>query len=238
MKKVQQHYDDVAEIYDDRYDRDQGRYYHAHIREIVASRLPKGGFLLDLGCGTGLFVRQYVADGGRAIGLDISPKMVAKGKQHYPESEFVVGTADVLPFCDGTFDAVASLLAFSYVPRPAAMLDEVYRILRPGGSLALCTLGHNVFTSAVPIIYQVGEKVGLKKVGVGDFDEHYYDEAEICELLEKAGFADISTKRCSFAHLALRGPLFRAAKMVEPFVEENIPYLAYNLCASAKKPER
>ncbi len=238
MKKVQQHYDDVADIYDDRYDRAQGIYYHAHIRDQIACHLPKGGFLLDLGCGTGLFVREYVETGGRAVGLDISPKMVGKAQQRCRESGFVVGTADVLPFRDNTFDALASLLAFSYVPDPEGMLKEAYRVLKPGGSIAICTLGHNIFTSAVPVIYQVGEKVGLKKVGVGDFGEHYYSEKEIRDLLAGAGFVDVDTNRCSFAHLALRGPVFRLARSVEPFVEEHIPYLAYNVCGSGRKPER
>ncbi|WP_292395963.1 class I SAM-dependent methyltransferase [Methanoculleus sp. UBA303] len=237
MKKVQQHYDEVADIYDDRYDGNRGKYYHRHISDHVMSVLPKRGFLLDLGCGTGLFVQRYVEEGGEAVGLDISPGMVRHGRQRCPESGFCVGTADVLPFRDATFDALASLLAFSYVTDPEAMLRECYRVLKPGGRIAICTLSRTVFTSLVPVIYQVGEKVGLKKVGVGDFDEHYYTNAEIASLLGAAGFDDVSVGRCSFAHLNLADPVFNLARKVEPFVEENLPYLAYNVCAGGKKPE-
>ena len=237
MNKVQQHYDEIADIYDDRYDGHRGRSYHRHISDHVMSVLPKGGFLLDLGCGTGLFVERYIQEGGRAVGLDISPGMVRHGRQRCPVSGFCVGTADVLPFRDGTFDALASLLAFSYVPDPEAMLEESYRVLKPGGRIAICTLSRTVFTSIVPVIYQVGEKVGLKKVGVGDFNERYYTNGEIACLLEDAGFAEISVGRCSFAHLNLADPVFSLARKVEPFVEENLPYLAYNVCAAGKKPE-
>ena len=86
MNKVQQHYDEIADIYDDRYDGHRGRSYHRHISDHVMSVLPKGGFLLDLGCGTGLFVQRYVEDGGQAVGLDISPGMVRHGRQRCPES--------------------------------------------------------------------------------------------------------------------------------------------------------
>ncbi len=158
MKKVQQHYDEVADIYDERYDGSRGKYYHGHISDHVMRELPKDGFLLDVGCGTGLFVQRYVEEGGRAVGgLDISPGMVRHGRQRCPESGFCVGTADVLPFKDATFDALASLLAFSYVPPdPEGMLRECYRVLKPGGRIAVCTLSRTIFTSIVPVVYQMG----------------------------------------------------------------------------------
>jgi ubiquinone/menaquinone biosynthesis C-methylase UbiE len=238
VKKVQQHYDEVADIYDDRYDCRRGRTYHGHICSQVMRFIPPGGFMLDVGCGTGLFVKRYVEEGGKAVGLDISPKMVEKARLRCPENNFIVGTADVLPFADNTFDALASLLAFSYVPDPERMLKESFRVLKPGGRIGICTLSRNAFTSAVPLIYQVGEKIGIHKVGVGDFGEHYYSGSEMRELLTNAGFVDVSVKRCSFAHLNLADPLYDLAKKAEPFVEEKIPYLAYNICAGGKKPER
>ncbi len=237
MNKVQQHYDEVADIYDDRYDDHRGRSYHRHISDHVMSVLPKGGLLLDVGCGTGLFVERYIEEGGRAVGLDISPGMVRHGRRRCPESGFCVGTAEVLPFHDRTFDALASLLAFSYVPDPEAMLAESYRVLKPGGRIAICTLSRTVFTSIVPLIYHLGEMVGLKEVGVGDFDERYYTNEEIASLLEDAGFVDIEVSRCSFAHLKLTDPVFALARRVEPIIEEKLPYLAYNVCAAGKKPE-
>ena len=237
MKKVQQHYDEVADIYDDRYDGHRGKYYHGHISDHVMRELPKGGYLLDLGCGTGLFVQRYVAEGGRAVGLDISPRMVQHGRQRCPECEFCVGTADILPFRDSTFDALARLLAFSYIPNPEGMLREAYRGLKPGGRIAVCTLSRTVFTSIVPVIYHIGEMVGLKKVGVGDFNEHYYTKAEIESLFREARLEDLSVSRCSFSHINLADPVFNLARKVEPIIEEKLPYLAYNVCAAGKKPE-
>jgi len=237
VKKVQQHYDEIVDVYDERYDGRRGRYYHGHIRDHVMRNLPKGGFLLDVGCGTGLFVQRYVEEGGRAVGLDLSPGMVRHGRGRCPDCGFCVGTADALPFVDGSFDALASLLAFSYIPDPEAALRECYRVLAPGGRITVCTLSRTVFTSIVPLVYRVGERIGLRGVGMGDFDEHYYTNAEMARLFRDAGFEDVTISRCSFAHLTLVEPIFTLARKVEPFIEKRLPYLAYNVCASGEKPE-
>ncbi|QYZ78673.1 methyltransferase domain-containing protein [Methanofollis formosanus] len=238
LEKVQEHYDHVAEVYDSRYGGDVGERYHGHIREQVMCCLPKGGDLLDIGCGTGLFMNYYLSHGGgRAVGLDLSPAMLREGRSRNRLDHLITGTADYLPFRDNSFDAVSSILAFSYVQDPAAMLDEVYRVLRPGGRVAICTLGHNLFTAALPAVYKIGEKVHWGRVGVGDFDEHYYSDEEICALFTAAGFTGVETRRCSFAHVNLAKPIFEFTRRFEPFVERRVPYLAFNLCASGKKEE-
>jgi ubiquinone/menaquinone biosynthesis C-methylase UbiE len=239
LKKVLAHYDEVAEIYDGRYDGRRGRDYHGHLCQRVMAGLPPGRRLLDLGCGTGLFIERYIADGGStgsAVGLDISTGMIEKARLRSPVSDFLVGTAEVLPFRDAEFDAVASMLAFSYVPHPERMLAESYRVLRPGGAIAICTLGKNVLTSVVPAIYRIGEKMDVRRIGMGDFGEHYYNEQEMESLFACAGFTGINVQRCSFAHLNLATPLYDLAKKVEPFIEERMPYLAYNICAAGVKP--
>ena len=121
-EKVQRHYDEMAEVYDRRYDQGAGRSYHEHISEQVMARLPPGGRLLDIGCGTGLFVERYCERGGRAVGLDLSPKMIERARDRCRAAEWTVGTGDALPFRDDVFDAASSLLAFSYLPssRPDA----------------------------------------------------------------------------------------------------------------------
>jgi len=199
--------------------------------------LEQGGLLLDIGCGTGLFIERYLTSGNCAIGIDISRGMITQARERCPLSEFIVGTAETLPFYENTFDAVTSLLAFSYIEKPDKMAADIYRILRPGGRLALCTLGKNFLTSIVPALYRIGEKMEIRRIGVGDFDERYYSEEEMNTILTGAGFVDVMVKRCSFAHVSLAPPIFKLAKKLEPFVEEKLPYLAYNICAMGRKPK-
>ncbi len=72
---------------------------------------------------------------------------------------------------------------------------------------------------------------------MGDFGERYYNEREMFDLFSSAGFVDIKVSWCSFAHIDMIDPLFRFARKVEPFVEQRIPQLAYNICVSGKRPE-
>lgn len=236
--KVQSHYDDIADVYDQRYDhRDRGRQYYDHIAQAVMNQIGTGGDLLDIGCGTGLFIRRYIKFGGTVTGIDISSGMIRRAKPIFPEARFLVGNAEFVPFQENTFDAISSLLAFSYLTRPSQTLEDCLRVLRPGGRLAVCTLGKNVFTSSLPALFTIGEKMRIKRVGVGKFTEHYYSADEMYQLLDKAGYTDITIFRCSFAHFTFADPLFSIAKRVEPFIEEKVPYLAYNLIASGQKPK-
>ncbi len=236
--KVQQHYDEMAEIYDSRYDHRRGRAYYSHISRHVMSCIPRRGRLLDVGCGTGLFMHRYTSLGGSAVGLDISRGMISRARARNRSSDFSTGNAEMLPFREESFDAVASLLAFSYLKNPGQMLEEAWRVLAPGGTLAICTLGRNLLTSGLPAVYSLGEVMRIRHVGMGAFGERYYAPAEMTTLLETAGFCDVFARKCSFAHINLVDPLYAIARRIEPFVEEKIPSLAYNLIASGKKPGR
>ncbi len=231
-----EHYDRVARIYDLRYDTSSGRIYHRHICGHMLDWLPRGKLLLDLGCGTGLFMRRYGEQGGSAVGLDISRGMVGAAREQGGWFEYLVGNAEVLPFRDRAFDAVSCMLAFSYLERPDRMLGETYRVLKPGGGFAVSTLARSVITSLVPTIYRIGERMEIGRIGVGDFGERYYTEEELTRILLDAGFVDVRAKRCSFAHHSLGEPIFDIARRVEPFIEKRVPGLTYNLVASGRVP--
>ncbi len=233
--KIQHHYDSIANVYDHHYDHQRGRRYHTHVSNQLMLPLPCGGKLLDIGCGTGLFVEKFVKNGGTAIGLDISGKMIARAQVRCPTSEFIVGTGEKIPFTNNSFDAISSLLVFSYVKDPHAMLNESYRVLKPGGVISICTLGKKLITRGIPAIYQLGEKMNVKHVVMKDFGEHYYDEDEMIRLFAQAGFSEIDVCWCSFAHIDMIDPLFNFAQKVEPFIEKRVPQLAYNICVSGKK---
>ncbi len=100
----------------------RGRCYYTHLSTYILDALPQNGKLLDIGCGTGLFVERYVGDGRSAVGLDISRKMIERARRRCSAGDYTVGTGESIPFYDKTFDAVSSLLVFSYVRDPEAML--------------------------------------------------------------------------------------------------------------------
>lgn len=235
MSKIQHHYDSFAANYDARYDENHGKQYYSHICSHVISYLPRKGHILDLGCGTGLFGKRIIERGGNLAGIDISRGMLNQAENRCPEGDFLLGDVEALPYDEGTFDAVTSILAFSYFRNPEIVLQEVMRVLKPGGPLVICTLGKNLFTRAVPAYYKFGEKVGIKKIGVGDFDERYYTTAELVGLFRDAGLSEISYRRCSFAHINLSEPVYSLFRKMEPFVESHMPHFAYNICIKGTK---
>ena len=91
------------------------------------------GRTLDLGCGTGRNLPLLAAT--RSIGLDPSWPSLRRARRRAAGVRLVQGSAEALPFRDGVFDTVVSGLVLCSVSDPALGLDEVRRVLRPGGTL-------------------------------------------------------------------------------------------------------
>jgi SAM-dependent methyltransferase len=99
-----------------------------------------GERILDLGCGDGQLTERIVAAGANVTGVDASPAMVAAARARGIAAE--EGSAESLPFADGSFDAVFSNAALHWVRGQDAMMTEVRRVLRSGGRFAAEMGGH------------------------------------------------------------------------------------------------
>jgi SAM-dependent methyltransferase len=113
-------------------------------REFAAALLDAAGIapgmaVLDLCCGAGLIAGEAAARGAEVTGLDFSPAMLAEARAAHPALHFAEGNAETMPFPDASFDVVVSSFGIHHVPRPARAAAEVFRVLRPGGTLALTT---------------------------------------------------------------------------------------------------
>ncbi len=99
--------------------------------------------VLDICCGTGdmtaalLARRPAIAE--PVIGLDFSPGMLARARAKYTaaQARWVEGDAMHLPFPDGSFDLVTAAFGFRNLANYAAGLDEIARVLRPGGQIGI-----------------------------------------------------------------------------------------------------
>lgn len=87
--------------------------------------------VLDAGCGSRPYESLFDGVAGRYVGLDVSPG----------EGVDVVGTAEELPFPDASFDCVLSSQVLEHVVDPRIVLQEMHRVLRPGGLALLSTHG-------------------------------------------------------------------------------------------------
>ncbi len=107
--------------------------------------------LLEIGCGGGRLLSEALRSGAAATGIDHSEEMVRLARQRAPAAEVVLGSAEKLPFADRTFTAVAMSIVFLFLPDPHAVLVECYRVLAPGGRVAIYTTAPELRgTPAVP----------------------------------------------------------------------------------------
>jgi SAM-dependent methyltransferase len=112
---------------------------HRIARNALA--LSGGERVLDVGCGPGNFAREFAraADGGLVVGVDASRAMLSRaaGEPYGENLAYVLGDASALPFRDESFDAVCCFAALYLIEEPLRALDEIVRVLVPGGRVAL-----------------------------------------------------------------------------------------------------
>lgn len=155
---------------------------NSQVREQIHSRflplVPKGGNILDLGCGAGIPSTKALAAHGRVTGVDISSTQIALAKANVPDAEFICADMSVAKFSSEHFDAIAAFYALTHLPRSehAAMLTQIFDWLKPGG-VFLATLG------AVDLPDYVDENW----LGAPNFFSHF-DAAENLRLVRAAGF--------------------------------------------------
>jgi demethylmenaquinone methyltransferase / 2-methoxy-6-polyprenyl-1,4-benzoquinol methylase len=106
-------------------------------RETVAAVVRPGDRVLDLCCGTGDLTIAAEAAGGKVTGLDFSRPMLERARRKAPEIEWIEGDALALPFADDSYDAATVGFGVRNLADLERGLQELRRILRPGGRVAI-----------------------------------------------------------------------------------------------------
>jgi SAM-dependent methyltransferase len=155
-----------------------------------------GARLLDVACGSGLAIELARIRGASCSGIDASARLVAVARDRNPDCDIRVGDMNALPWDPASFDIVTSFRGiWGTTPRVFA---EVYRVLRPGGRVAITVWGHLKVSpgawALAPLRLAAAEKVGnqaqmvsLGRPGAGE------------QLLESHGFTAIERVDVPFA---------------------------------------
>jgi demethylmenaquinone methyltransferase/2-methoxy-6-polyprenyl-1,4-benzoquinol methylase len=137
-------------------------------RRRAIAHLPEGT-VVDLGAGTGAANPDL---GDRiVIALDPAPEMLSLN----PEPRRIVGAGERIPLADGSVDAVFSAYVFRNLDSIATTLDEIARVLRPGGAAGIVDLGRPQ-NPILRVLHRMGSAVVLPLIGlfVGGFREYRY----------------------------------------------------------------
>jgi SAM-dependent methyltransferase len=116
--------------------------FRAVRRALGCARLASGARILDVGCGTGRWLRRYVEMGYRAAGVDATAAMLSTARRQETNAPLICGMVQRLPFADQTFDCVSDITVIQHLPlalQPAA-IAEMIRVLKPQGKLILIEL--------------------------------------------------------------------------------------------------
>jgi SAM-dependent methyltransferase len=151
--------------------------------------LSPGDRVLDIACGPGNFSRAFAAavgDSGMVVGLDASRTMLKRGAADLRRSgldnmSLIRGDATALPFVDDVFDGVCCFAALHLFADPFAGLDEMARVLAPGGRIALMT----------SVQRQLGPRGPLKPVTERLSGIRVFGQQEIIDALRERGFEDL-----------------------------------------------
>lgn len=154
------------------------------------ANLKPGEWVLDLGSGGGFdafLAAQEVGETGRVIGVDMTSEMLAKARANalkggFSQVEFRLGEIEHLPVADNCIDVIISNCVINLSPDKAQVFSDAYRVLKPGGRLAISDV-----VASVPIPEEMKEDLQLHSACVSGAST----VAELTELLAAAGFVDI-----------------------------------------------
>lgn len=168
-------------------------------RFVEWCRLPSKGEVLDVGCGTGA-LSQAVADAGakRVQGVDKSQGYADHAEAllgaEYPQVSFEAGDAEKLRFPDHNFDASLSGLVLNFVPDPSLAVQEMRRVVRPGGVVATYVWD---YAAGMELLRRFWDAAIALDPSASSLDEGnrfpICDPKELDRVLRDAGLEDIET---------------------------------------------
>lgn len=189
------------------------RYFVPAIGKPVAedlmrqAELIQGQRVLDVACGTGIvtrLAREQVGPDGSVVGLDINPGMLAVARSVTPDNmpiEWYEASAENIPLPDESFDVVLCQLGLQFMDDKISALQEMRRVLVPGGHIILNMPGPagELFADFAEAIER---NIGPRAAGFVTHVFSLHDLDEIQQLMSKGGFSNIDVQ-ANFKNLRL-----------------------------------
>jgi SAM-dependent methyltransferase len=118
----------------------QIRTYEQALRRVS---IEPGSQVLDVGCGTGVFLRAAADLGAEVSGLDASEPLLARAAERVPEADLTLGEMEALPYADDRFDLVTGFNSFFFATDMTAALREAGRVAKAGAEVVIQVWGRH-----------------------------------------------------------------------------------------------
>lgn len=167
-RDVMRRYDVTSRIYDMRYAEDQAAIYSVALKNLGLSGL---GFVLDVGCGTGLLFGYIASSADEIVGLDISKETLLKARERaakFQNVHLICADADAIPIKEKTFDHVFAFTIIQNLPKPPDTLKEIGRTAKPNAAILISGL-RRIFSRE--IFQGILRKASLSIIALEDKEE-------------------------------------------------------------------
>lgn len=170
---------------------------------------------LEIGFGSGIFIKQYVSHAAKIAGLDYSEDMVNLASSindnlvRSGKAEFKQGDASSLPWQDNEFSVVVGIETFYFLPQPVLALREIYRVLSPGGRLVI-EMAYNKDDG-------LDHSRDIKKMKL-----NLYSADEMKEILKESGFSNTVVDYYKGFRIPFKGYVVPKGMIVKTFKNPGI----------------
>jgi len=131
-----------------------------HLLRLVDFDGWRGRQVLEVGCGAGVDLARFARGGADVTGVDVAASAIALARANFDQQQLrgllEVGDAEHLPFADATFDLVYAHGVVQYTANPQALVDECYRVLKPGGTAIFQVYNRVSWLNALSKVMKVG----------------------------------------------------------------------------------
>jgi 2-polyprenyl-3-methyl-5-hydroxy-6-metoxy-1,4-benzoquinol methylase len=186
---------------------------HNYILPAIIRLLPPGKQLsvLDAGCGNGFVAGKLAQLGYKVIGIDLAEDGIAIAQTNYPNVRFeVCSVYDDIEAIVNNVDLVVSTEVIEHLFSPKTFLDNLHKVVRPGGHIILTTPYHGYFKDLLISLAGMWDKHHTVDWEGGHIK--FFSENSLSRMLQTVGFGDITFANAGRIPLVWKSMVCRARK--------------------------
>lgn len=169
---------------------------HPWIKEIIKNQFPSNGSkLLEIGCGQGIDLLEFLKMGFSVIGMDFSLKSIKLSKKYFKlfneKACFLVGDAENLEFRNNTFDLVYSYGVLHHTPNTQKAINEIHRVLKSDGK-------------AIVMLYNKYSILRFLHPDIRSYEGRRKEEKEKCPIVKAYSVKEVKKMFSKFSELKIK----------------------------------